>query len=209
MVKQGNFFRHYKTKNALMKDIKNFIDSYPLNQEFESDLISDLIAEKHYYCSCHGLRPIRFRKEFRPGSYNFFGFFPSLEWHKISWKQCIFPDSKESIVKEALRKAIQPHISEHKRLYPFCEKCGEPSQEIDHVDPEFDVIAQQALKTLSDKDWESIMIDSFNFLIKEDFRLPDNNSALIYTLEAHKTAKLQAVCKKCHCANARERKKKE
>ncbi|RCJ31274.1 hypothetical protein A6769_31465 [Nostoc punctiforme NIES-2108] len=206
MAKLDYFFKDFN-KNKLEKHIQELLKNYEFNQEFESELISDLITEKHYYCACHGLRPLRFRKERYPGRcYNFFGFFLSLGWHPISWNQCIYPKSKENIVKDALRKAIEPDISEYKRQHPKCERCGKLSKEIDHIEPEFDVIAQQALKTLSDKDWESIMIDSFNFLIKEEFRLPDNNPALIYTLEAHKTVKLQAVCKKCHQLNAEERK---
>ena len=196
--------------SKLEKEIKEILEGYSENQEFESELISNLIVKEHYYCSCHGLRPIRFQKKnVRGKNYDFFGLFPSLGWHKISCKKCIYPVSKEGIVKNALRKAIKPDISERKRLYPICERCGKkPSEHTDHVDPEFNVIAQQALKTLSDKDWESIMIDSFNFLIKEEFRLPDNNPALIYTLEAHKTAKLQAVCKDCHGINSEERRNK-
>ncbi|WP_414545199.1 hypothetical protein [Nostoc sp. CCY0012] len=209
MKKNNYFFRDYKTKTALEKDIKDLIGSYAFNQEFESELLSDLIAQKHYYCSFHGIKALQFKKQKNYNSYDFYGFFTTLGWHKVSWRKCIYPESKELIVKQALRDAIQPYSSERKRQYPICERCfKEPSEETDHIDPEFDVIAKQALETLSDKDWESIMINSFDFSIKEPFRLPENNPALIYTLEAHKTAKLQAVCKKCHNANAKERRKK-
>ena len=171
-----------------------------------------MIAEKHYYCSRNGLRPLRFKKEPRNSSYNFSGFFAPVGWHKISWHQCFDSENKkfkEKIVNRALRDAIQDFCSERKRQYPICEQCKKaPSEETDHVDPEFDVIAKQAMETLSEKDWESI-INTFDFLEKKPFELPDTNPARIYTLEAHKTAKVQAVCKECHRANAQERKNRK
>lgn len=38
------------------------------------------------------------------------------------------------------------------------------------------------------------------------FRLPVDNSALVYALQAHQSATLQAVCKKCYLQNAADRK---
>jgi hypothetical protein len=213
MEANSYFFQKYKTKTALETGIKNLIKNYEFNQDFESELLSDLIAEKHYACSLQGLRPLWFQKKKNNSknnsSYDFFGFFTPLGWYPISWKKCLYPENKESIVNRALRDAIQPLCFERKRQYPICEQCKEaPSEETDHVEPEFDVIAKQAMETLSEKDWESI-INTFDFLEKEPFRLPDTNPARIYTLEAHKTAKLQAVCKECHRANAQERKNRK
>lgn len=210
MKNKNYFFQNYKSKKALEIEITNFISRYDFNQEFESQLLSDLIVEKHYGSLLHGFRPLWFLKNKSKRnkiSYDFFCFITPVGWYPISWTQCINPKSKKDIVIDALRDAIQHYISERKRQYPICERCGKvPSEEVDHIELEFNDIATQAINTLSDKDLESIM-DSYksNFLNRKDFRLPNNNSALIYTLEAHKTAKLQAVCKKCHKLNSKER----
>jgi hypothetical protein len=209
MKNNNYFFQNYKTKKALEVDIQNLINSYDFNQEFESELLSDLMAEKHYGCLFHGLRPLWFLKKKNKLSYDFFCFITPVGWYPISWRQAIKPETEKSIVEKALRYAIKPYTSGRKRQYRICERCGKaPSEDTDHVEPEFNDIATQAINTLSGKDLKSIM-DSYksNFLNKEPFQLPENNSALIYTLEAHKTAKLQAVCKKCHQLNANERKK--
>jgi hypothetical protein len=49
-------------KSKLIKTIQGEIARFDFNKEFESELISDLIGEKHYYCSTKQMRPTRFRK---------------------------------------------------------------------------------------------------------------------------------------------------
>lgn len=46
----------------------------------------------------------------------------------------------------------------------------------------------------------------FDWWSDQPFTLPVDNSALAYTLQAHQSTTLQAVCKDCHLQNAAGRK---
>lgn len=194
------------TKEKLKRAIREEINQYDLEQEFESRLISDLITERHYYCSRKELRPLRFKKKFRRGAaYDFYGFFPEHGWHQVSWRQCINPRDENDWLKRALRDAIEHIVSSHKAAHPTCEKCGlVPSEHVDHVAPEFDVIASKAIRLLTACEINEAF-SNFDWWSKEPFMLPNTHRAVQSVLEDHKTAKLQAVCKPCHTASARER----
>jgi len=208
-VERGNPFFAGMAKTALKAYIRNRLKEYAIDEVFEDELISDLIAQKHYFCSVNALRPSHFRKRFRPGSgengYDFEGLFPTAQWRKVSWTQCLDPKTREDIIEDALRNAVQSIVSARKAVFPTCEKCGQkPSAEVDHVDPEFAEIARQAIDTMSQQDMDEA-ISRFDWWKEEAFELPANSPALLYTLDAHKTAQLQAVCKECHLSNAKER----
>lgn len=196
------------TKSNLTETIRSEIASYEIGQEFESKLISDLIAEKHYYCSRKQLRPVRFKKMFRPGAaYDFSGFFPGDGWHLVSWRQCITPRDEDAWLKSALREAIEPITSEYKSSHEICERCGAVRAEhVDHVSPEFDALALKAIGLLSEKEIEEAFV-LFDWWSKEPFTLPESNPAVRSILKDHESAVLQAVCKPCHVANSRDRKK--
>lgn len=197
------------TKTQLRAKIRERLKAYALDEVFEDALISDLISQKHYFCSVHALRPTHFRKRFRPGSgqngYDFEGLFVNAQWRKVSWTQCLDPKTREDIIEYALRNAVQSIVSARKARFPNCEKCdNKPSTEVDHVDPEFSEIARLAMDTMTQKDLDEA-ISNFDWWKEEPFTLPIHSPALIYTLNAHKTAQLQAVCKECHLSNAKER----
>ncbi|WP_415753812.1 hypothetical protein [Pseudomonas leptonychotis] len=194
------------TKTKLTSEIQDELKKFDFNQEFESQLISDLIAEKHYYCAQKGIHPIRFRKSFRPGAaYDFEGYFPNHGWHMVSWRQCITPRNELDWIKRALRDAVQPIVSSYKSLHPTCERCSlKPSEHVDHVHPEFDVMANQAIDKLSKTEIDAIFVN-FNWWSEEPFSLPPSHSIVNFICNAHETAKLQAVCQPCHIASARER----
>jgi hypothetical protein len=193
------------TKTQLTKAIRDEIKQYGFSEEFESPIISELIAEKHYYCSKKGIKPDRFRKLFRPGAaYDFEGFFQGHGWHMVSWSQCMQPRDEYDWLKRALRDAIQPIVAQYKSLHPSCEICGAKSEHVDHVDPEFDEMATQAISLLNEKQLKEAF-ERFDWWSEEPFSLPESNPAVRYILAAHDTAELQAVCKPCHVKSAKER----
>jgi hypothetical protein len=194
------------TKTKLTETIREEISRYNFGQEFESSLISDLIAQKHYYCSRKRLRPERFKKEFRPGAaYDFYGFFPGHDWHLVSWSQCIRPRDEHDWLKNALRESIKPIVTAYKAAHPTCEKCCQvPSEHVDHVDPEFDVMASKAIQAITMHEVDEAF-SRFDWWNKDPFTLPSTHRAVQSVLEDHNSAKLQAVCQPCHVANAKER----
>ena len=207
---RGDIFFAGMAKTALRACIRERLKAYAIDEVFEDELISDLIAQKHYFCSISALRPTHFRKRFRPGSsvngYDFEGFFLTSQWRKVSWTQCLDPRGQDEWVEAALRDAVQSIVAARKSGFPVCERCGqEPSKEIDHIDPEFSEIVRHALATMTPNDFTEAF-SSFDWWGEDPFKLPAHSPALLYTLEAHRTARLQAVCKECHLKNGKDRK---
>lgn len=204
---RGDVFFAGMAKTALKACIRDRLKAYAIGEVFEDDLISDLISQKHYYCSVNGLRPTHFRMLFRPGGgYDFQGQFTGSRWHGVSWTQCLDPRSHKEDVEVALRDAVQSIVAARRSSFPVCERCKQkPSTEVDHVAPEFSEIVRNAMATMTQKDFDEAFAD-FDWWEEERFQLPRHCPALIYTLEAHKTAQLQAVCKDCHLKNAKDRK---
>lgn len=204
---RGAVFFAGMTKTQLRDGIRARLKERKLEEVFDDDVISDLIAEKHYYCSVHSLRPSRFRMSYRPGGgYDFYGEFVPYGWHKVSWSQCLEPRDQNDWIESALRLASSRFLSARKVAFPTCERCGMlASTEVDHVSPEFREIAREAIQQMTEAEFDAAF-RGFNWWSHEPFFLPTDNSALVYTLQAHQHAKLQAVCKDCHLKNAAERK---
>jgi hypothetical protein len=204
---KGKIYFKGLTKTKTREKVRSIVNPVNFGDEFESEFISDLIIEKHYFCSRKKLRPSKFRKVPRKGpGYNFEGYFLQQRWHKVSWDKCITTPNLNSWATEALRLKIQPILFKYKEKHPVCEKCRElNSEHVDHVKPEFKEICEEALSLMSESEWD-IAFYAFDWWNDAPFKLPECNSALIFTLETHKSTILQAVCKDCHLNNARERK---
>ncbi|WP_223446345.1 hypothetical protein [Pseudomonas sp. BF-R-19] len=204
---RGAAFFAGMTKAQLRACIRLRLKERELEEVFQDDLISDLIAEKHYYCSVHDLRPSQFRMLYRPGGgYDFYGLFDPSRWHKVSWSQCLDPRDQNEWIQSALRLASAPFLSARRLAFPICERCGVlPSTEVDHVNPEFQSIARQAMQLMTTSEFRNAF-RGFDWWSDQPFTLPVDNSALAYTLQAHQRATLQAVCKDCHLQNAADRK---
>ena len=206
MARRRPYFRG-KSRSELEKEIRFDVNPREYDVEFQYPLLSDLILERHYYCSRHGLRPTKFRKDFCRGGakYKLHAYFPSRGWHPVSWKKCLDPCSREGWIKRALRDAVHPIVSDYKKQHPVCERCRVArSEHVDHVKPEFDEIAKAAFERMSEHDWDEAFAH-FDWWSAAPFELPANHPALLHTLDTHKTAELQAVCKSCHQENARDR----
>jgi hypothetical protein len=205
-VARGKVFLQGMTKTQVTEAIREELKQYAFNQEFESSLISELIAQKHYHCAAQRIRPTRFRKLYRPNSpYDFEGYFQAHGWRKVSWTQCITPRSDRDWLKRALRDAAHPIVSTYRSRHPTCERCqSSPSVEVDHVYPEFEQMVSQIIHSLSAEQVTEALL-SFDWLSDAPFAFPTDHPALTLLQETHRHATLQAVCKPCHQANAGER----
>jgi len=207
MAQHASFFKGMN-KQATADEVRRQLKSKSFEEEFDSELLSDLIAEKHYYCSRHGLRPNQFRKlRHEVWDYDLQVWFSERhKWHSVSWYQCVYPRRNQDWIARALRDAIAPESAARKRMNPTCERCGNASSdETHHVEPTFQQIVTDALSNLSDQDWEAIL-DRFDWWSDEPFSLPPNSPALIALREIHSGAKLIAVCTPCHRTLERQKK---
>jgi hypothetical protein len=190
----GRFFR---TKKAAQDAARAVLNSNPLFRVFTSALLSDLVGGYHYYCSKHGLRPVRFRKMPREkGGYELQGWFDELnDWHGVSYLKCINPPDFEDFINKALRDAIFPLMRALEK--PACEKCGSRYRlEVDHVRPKFKEMFLIALQHLDDKDraaWAS-----YNWVTHASLILPRDGGAVKKIFELHQTATIQTLCAPCH-----------
>jgi hypothetical protein len=179
-------------KHALKRMIQDELSQHRINEEFEFALLSDLIAAKHYYCSIHELRPMRFRKGFRAkyggdDYYDFEGFFPGIGWHKVSWNQCLHRRGRDERFKRALRERIKPIIHRYRLAHPVCEVCG-------------DAPSEMSMLSESDKD---DLIKAYDWTIDEEFQLPESCPAIQYILKEHETASFWHYAKRATLILAR------
>jgi hypothetical protein len=155
-------WRDFKTQADLRAAIRKIISEQPFKEPFESALISDLIVERHYFCSKRNLRPLRFRKipGYGPKRYSFEGDFSGLStqhstgWHRVSWEKCIKPPVSDwDRIVRAMRDRVEPQKRQYRDEHPFCKHCSvAPSDEVHHNDPAFQTIAAQVRDLVSDED---------------------------------------------------------
>jgi hypothetical protein len=144
------FWRHFATKKAAEHAIRSVIDSQPFDKPFESALISDLIVERHRFCSRHGLRPSRFRKLRGYGSYFFQGDFSSVSgprritWHPVSWIKCLArPQTDWDRIVRGMRDRCESAKIAYRESHPICEKClTAPSLQAHHARPTFHALTE-------------------------------------------------------------------
>lgn len=199
------FWRAFKTKAEATKAIQAIINERPFFEPFESELISDLIAEKHYFCSINGFRPTRFRKIPSYGAYSFEGDFSHLEvlppigWHPVSWTGCLKPPkSNWDRIVRAMRDRIKPTKLTYRDFHPICEDCGlRASEEAHHKDPSFQEIAEAVRVTVSDREILDCL-GNWNWFEKSDFSLPEGHPITLEFDRIHRGARLEALCRPCH-----------
>ena len=201
------FFRGMSKKQT-REAVRASLEPRGLGEEFEDELIRSLILEKHYFLSRAGVAPTKFRKLFMPGGYVFEGWFEGRGWFTVSWSKCIDePDMRDHFVR-ALRDAARPIVLAYRQAHPMCEVCNAaPSEEVDHVAPEFKEIARAILDGLTDED-ERAAFAAFDYWSNEPFRFPAALGVEGKILAAHAGAKLVACCKECHRTSAKARKGK-
>jgi 5-methylcytosine-specific restriction endonuclease McrA len=193
------FWRDFPTKTAAMKAMRDLLNSRPFKTPFESSLLSDLIAERHYFCSVRKLRPLRFRKLPGYGAYNLEGEFREVGWHAVSWTKCLMaPLTPWERIVRAMRDRTEPVKAEYKRCNPLCETCGlTASKEVHHSQPTFRVICEMVHERVTDADVDDAL-QHWNWFAQKNFALPDDHAITTVFEQIHARAKLQALCRDCH-----------
>jgi len=69
-------------------------------------------------------------------------------WVLRSWQDCMRKTVKrfEKMLKADMRTWCQAQLDAHRRGFPACEDCGQPADQIQHVRPRFDEIANTVLR---------------------------------------------------------------
>ncbi len=196
--------RRYTSKVAVRKAVRQVLNAYLFYQEFESQLLSDLIAGYHHRCPQLGLRPIRFRKVPLPeyaSKYEFQGYFPQVRdeapigWHDVSWTKCLDPPTYDDEVRQFLRRRIQPQMKA--ALRDRCEECGSADRlEVHHVKPTFEEMYQQARRSFTE-----VEVDGWayhDWLANDRFAMPEGHPVLVAFEEAHRQGQLKTLCRTCH-----------
>lgn len=195
------FWRSFKTKKAATLAFRQILDVEPFVKPFENSMLSDLIHERHYFCSKHDLRPLRFRKIRDYGHYRLEGEFTGIGWHPVSWTKCIEKLwTPWDYVVRAMRDHVEDIKTSYRRLNPICEHCySNESEQVHHAAPTFLEITQRVREQVADAEIENCL-HGWNWLEKENFVLPPGHKIALLFEKIHATAKLEAVCKKCHDA---------
>lgn len=201
------FWRDYSTQSSLRQKIRGIVNEQPFGEPFTSDLISDLIVERHYFCSTHGLRPKKFRKlqGYGPKGYSFEGDFsglwddPPIEWHKVSWSKCLKrPLSDWDRIVRAMRDRIEPIKRSYRDETPFCEDCFiAPSKEVHHHNPSFKDISEMVRDQVTEEDVADCL-GAWNWFEVKDFALPEGHKITTAFDSIHDKAILEALCIDCH-----------
>ena len=199
------FWREFPTKKAAEETIRGIVTAQQFRIPFESSLISDLVVERHYYCSLRGLRPSRFRK--LPGycAYTFEGDFSDLStpepigWHPVSWRKCLAkPLTAWDWIVRAMRDRVEPVKTRYRQLHPVCEACNlRPTTEAHHSIPVFLSISDSIRSRVSDLE-VSDCLSGWNWFLRANFALPEGHKITIAFDHLHATATLQALCRQCH-----------
>ncbi|WP_345737172.1 hypothetical protein [Prosthecobacter algae] len=198
------FWREFPSKAAAKIAIQKIINEQPFKQPFESSLISDLILERHYFCSLRGLRPSRFRKIPSYGAYSFEGDFTGwlerdIGWHPVSWTKCLMPPLTEwDRIVRAMRDRCLDAKTFYRDAHFICEGCGiEESAEVHHKQPSFLAIATSIRADVSDVEIADCL-SGWDWFVKGDFSLPEGHKITGLFDQRHNLANLEALCKDCH-----------
>jgi len=199
------FWREFPTKKAAEDTIRGIVNAQPFEVPFESSLISDLVLERHYFCSLRGLRPSRFRKLPGYNAYTFEGDFFGLptpepiDWHPVSWAKCLAaPLTEWDRIIRAMRDRIEPVKSRYRQVHPICEACNlRPTAEAHHSRPAFLSISDSVRSRVSDSE-VSDCLAGWKWFLHDNFALPKGHRITILFDELHATATLQALCRECH-----------
>lgn len=211
-ITPGFYFCGNYTKKAAQEMAQTFLKTQPLNREFESYMLSSMFHRYHPVLSRFGFWPTRFKKlPPRPGrywgGYDLNAYLPEIgSWRHTSYRKCFSPTGIEVRLQIELRSSVKDLLLARRRDYPICERCGIlPSEEVDHVKPEFKDIWAEAKKWFRPIElttWETQRLANPVF----ELRLPEDHPAVQYVRKAHENVQLMAVCKRCHYLNGQERK---
>lgn len=196
----------FKTKKELREHIRSLLARRVMWEEFESDLLSELIAKYHHYCGAVGLRPERFRKVPLPeipsvGPYEFQGFFPKIGWHGVSWTKCLRAPTYIDEVTMSLRRRVKSVVDGARG--GRCARCGSTERlDVHHAGPTFDEMAKAASALLTKEEVEERRY--WTWEKEERFNLPEGHPTLRLFDELHAKSLLVTLCKACHRQETRD-----
>ncbi len=199
MNKKSPVWRNFSSQNAIRQAVRAIVDVEPFESDFESELISDLIFERHYFCSVRELRPLRFKKTEEQKPYKFYGYFECIGWHAVSWYKCVqSPPSRRYHIDRALRDRISPIKLSYRRANPICEYChSAPAVETHHEMPTWVHIMDAVFSEVTEQDIKDAF-GAWDWFNEESFAIPEDNR-ITHTFDAnHRNAVLRALCKPCH-----------
>lgn len=205
MKKTSMFWRNFATKAAATAAIQQIINTQAFKVPFESELISDLVYERHYFCSIRGLRPARFRKIPGYKAYSFEGDFSGCQlertigWHPVSWTKCLNPPQTDwDRIVRAMRDRCEPIKSKYRNAHPICEACGVlSSTEVHHSSPTFLALTELIRSQIEDLEITDCLAN-WDWFEKDDFALPEGHRITELFDFYHDLSTLQALCKGCH-----------
>lgn len=195
-------WRNFLTQDSLRHAIREIVNPQPFDVPFAAPLISDLIAERHYFCSLHHLRPTQFKKTHDDQPYRFHGLF-NHGWHPVSWTKCLSrPPGREELIVRALRSRTEPLKIAYRRAHPVCADCGRaPSEETHHARPTFQQIVEEVFRAITPADVDSALA-SWDWFQKAEFSLPDEHVIVRVFDRLHASAQLEALCRPCHVSRS-------
>lgn len=196
-------WRNFPTQVALRTALRARIDVQMFDTPFADDLVADLIAERHYFCSVRGLRPVQFKKTRENEPYRFYGLF-THGWHPVSWAKCVpDPPSKRDLIVRALRDRIEPVKLAFRRANPWCAHCHRaPAAETHHAEPTFQAITAQVFSTTTEEDIDTALA-SWDWFKAEAFAIAEGHPIIRSFDRLHSGARLEALCRTCHNATKR------
>ena len=194
----------YPTKKAVISAVRKEIQKHALGEEFESALISDLIALHHVRCVYLGLRPIKFKAiperpgDGTPGGYRFRGLFPEIGWHGVSWRKSVTPPTWNGEKTRLLRNQCDSDMETYRFKNYRCVDCGkqEPPLHCHHDDPTFREMAARVDHLFTHED--RIAWENSDWTKEEEFSLGCDHPAYVEFRKIHSKAKMIVLCNKCH-----------
>lgn len=200
---RASTWRNFQTKDSLRGAVREIVNPQHFDVPFAAPLISDLIAERHYFCSLHSLRPTRFMKTYDDQPYRFHGLFDH-GWHPVSWAKCLSPPpTREELIGRVLRNRIEPLKIAFRREHPVCVGCGRaPSEETHHANPTFQQILERVFRAITPADFVSALA-AWDWFQKPEFSLPEEHVIIRTFDQLHASARLEALCRTCHASRGR------
>ncbi len=194
-------WRDFPTQAALRKAVRSIVDPQPLHRPFISLLISDLIAERHYFCRWKALRPEQFNKTPEDTPYRFCGSFPQVGWHPVSWTACLAPPpTREDLVVRALRNRTECTKFAFRRAHPMCMHCQKtPAVETHHAEPSFKEIVRRTFDAVTSHDIQTAL-EKWNWFHEAEFEIPAGHPIIEVFDRLHDAGRLESLCKVCHDA---------
>lgn len=197
-------WREFRSQTALRDAVRFIVDPLPFHVRFISSLVSDLIAERHYFCRWRALRPEQFKKTPENSPYRFYGLFAHVGWHPVSWSACLAPPpTREDLIARALRNRTQAAKTAFRRAHPICMHCQKvPAVETHHAEPSFKDIIARTFAAVTSQDLETAL-ERWNWFHEAEFELPAAHAILDVFDPLHLDARLESLCKGCHARTKR------